>query len=151
MWLCGGQPAAAQTATPVADPFLLVEGTTRGADFSIHNTASEGLSFLGSITTTPPPFTFATGTGFASFTLLPGETRLVTDLFRLGSNGAPGDMATFQYSLLFTGVTSRSIYTAPGSMRMTIVPEPGTAALLLPAFGAIPLWKLRRKRKGVAA
>ena len=155
--LCG-HPAAAQTTTPTDNPFHVVSGTTRSEGFTLQNTTTETIRFTSLAATTPGQFSLSMGLDFFGTILLaPGDSRTLPDFLRFSATGAPGTTGVFTYQLGFQGQTTLTEYFAPhGSITLitdapSTVPEPSTAALLLPALGGFPLLKLRRRRPTATA
>jgi hypothetical protein len=155
--LLSGHPAAAQTTTPTDNPFHVVSGTTRSEGFTIQNTTTETIRLSSLAASFPAQFSLSVGLDFAGTVLLtPGESRTLPDFLRFSATGAPGTTGVVTYQLGFRGQTTLTEYLAPqGSITLitdapNTVPEPSTAALLLPALGGFPLLKLRRRKRPTA-
>ena len=154
--LMAGKPASAQTITPTENPFHVVTGTTKSEAFTFVNTTGETIQFELASLTLPPEFSLNFGSGaFTLSTVAAGEARLVADVFRAATTAAPGTTATTNYGFVFIGQSSGNRYSNTGTITLIAdaagtppaVPEPSAAALMLPALGAFPLLKLRRRKR----
>lgn len=157
--LLGGNPASAQTAIATPDPIHVVTGTSKPFGFSVLNNTTEQLAIDTYTVGSTAGFIPDLGPGLSFPILAVGESRLLPDQFVISSNAAPGTTGTMTFSIGFKGLTTQQEYTARGTANLIVdapgtvptVPEPSTAALMLPALGAFPLWKLRRRKRTASA